>query len=438
MKRRYSLVIATLFTLLSTTAVAADAPGAAPLNRIVAIANNDIITQTELDDRINTISQQIRQRGTQLPPLETLRSQVLERLIVDKLQRQLAETTGIRVDDETLNSAIARIASDNKLSLGEFRKALERDGFVFEKFREDIRNEITLRRLQERQVNQRVMVTEQEVDQYLENRTQENDADKSYHLAHILVATPDAPTPVQIDKAKQRVDEILAKLKAGQDFAQLAIAYSDGQQALDGGDIGWRNAAELPTLFTSIVPHLAVNEVSDIIRGPNGFHLIKLLESKGAKQQLTTQTHARHILIKTNTVVSDDAAIAKLTELKQQITAGGDFAHLAQTFSDDKSSATKGGDLDWINPGDTVPAFETVMDTLQPGEISEPFQSSFGWHLLQVIERRTQDTTAEFRRRNALQSIRQRRIEEETESWLRRLRDEAYVEYRLKEHRLQP
>lgn len=403
---------------------------ATPLDSIVAVVNDDIVTDSELGERVTTLSRQLRQQRRPLPPNPVLRSQVLERLVLEKLQLQEAKSIGIQVDDDTLNQTLKRIAQENNLSLGEFRSALERDGYDFNSFREDIRRELIIRRLHERQIQQKILVSEQDVDQFLADEDNNVDASKEYHLAHMLVSVPEAATPEQLEKAKAKLLNITTKLKEGQDFGELAVAYSDGQQALDGGDLGWRKGAELPSLFAAVVPRLTPNQVSDVIRGPNGFHMVKLLDVKGEQRHMVQETLARHILIEVSKIKSDSDAAAEVKKLKIEIENGADFAELAKKFSADKNSASQGGKLGWVKPGETVPQFEQTMNALTIGVISEPIQTRFGWHIIQVLERRTVDDTASLRRTQAQQALRQRKIEEETDIWLRRLRDEAYVEYR--------
>jgi peptidyl-prolyl cis-trans isomerase SurA len=423
----WPLILVTMFTVASLTCGHANTP----LNRIVAVVNNSVITEIELETRLEVISQQIAQRGTSAPPKSVLKPQVLERLISDSLQLQLAEATGIRVDDETLNKTVARLAANNNLSVDQFRLAIENDGFSFTQFREDIRNEIIMRRLHERQIVQRAHASGTEIDQFLLDDSNKTGAAKEYHLAHILIALPEAPTPEQVTNGREKAEMIVNELKQGADFKQLAISYSDGQQALEGGDLGWRRGSELPTLFAKVAPRLAVGETSDIIRGPNGFHLVTVLEVQGGDRHISEQTLARHILVKTNTLVDDNTAASRLNDYRKRIQAGDEFATLAKEYSDDLGSAGKGGELGWSNPGDLVPEFTEVMNSLKPGEISTPFKSGFGWHIVEVLDRRQQDVTEEFKRREAQQILRQRKIEQETESWLLKLRDEAYVEIRL-------
>ena len=425
-------------TLILTQVAIADAASASSrveIDSVVAIVNDAVITRSELDDQIRTIKQQLRQQNTPAPAANVLQKQVLERLISSRLQLQLAANTSIRVDDDTLNRAINRIAVQNKLSLTEFRAVLEKDGFSFDKFREDIRDEITITRLRQRQVDSRITVTDQEVSQFLAAQARQGKSDDEYRLGHILIALPEAASPEQIQAAQQKAEKILEKLQAnaegGADFKETAIAVSDGQQALEGGDLGWRSAGQLPSLFAAQVPAMKVGELSGIIRSSGGFHIVKLLDYRGGKRHTVTQTLARHILIRTTELITDDDASMRLQQLVQRIKKGEDFAELALSVSDDTLSAAKGGGLDWVSPGDMVPAFEQAMNELQPEQISVPFKSEFGWHIVQVQARREYDNTEEYTRNQALEALRSRKIEEEYQNWLRRLRDEAYVEYRL-------
>lgn len=434
---RLFLPIQTLFfLLLLSTAHAATSPdyrGAEPreIDRIVAVVNDGVILESELQSFLAGVKAQIRSRGANLPPEDVLRRQALERLVMQKLQLQTAEETGIRVDDETLNQAVLSIAQRNNMSLDQFRRALEADGYSFAQFRENIRDEILIGRLQQRNVDERIQVSDQEIDNLLANQRAQVGEGKTYHLRHILVAVPEAASPEQIQAARDKAERVLSQLRGGADFRQTAIALSDGQQALEGGDLGWFPEDRLPSLFSDVVPKLESGQVSDLLRSPSGFHIVQLAETKGAESHMVRQTHARHILLRTNEVLSDDAARTRLEQLRSRIVGGDDFADLAKAHSDDPLSARQGGDLGWLNPGDTDPNFEEAMDQLPVGAVSEPFKTRFGWHLLQVLDRREQDDTKEFRRSQAREQIRARKRQEALELWLRRLRDEAYVETRL-------
>ena len=409
--------------------LSANLPLAETLNRVVAVVNDDVILESELSSRETMIVDQLRQQQAQLPSRPSLRKQVLDRLVLENLQLQLAERSGIRVDDETLNSNLRNLAKQNGMTLTEFREVLEKDGFDYAAFREEFRDQIIMNRVRQEMVDKRVQVTEQEVDQLLASAASFNDQDREYRLAHILVSVPEAASPEQVQAARKRAEDILSRLSAGADFEQIAIAESDGQQALSGGDLGWRKTGQLPSFFTNVVGQLERGQVSELIRSPSGFHIVKIMDIRGEERHLIKQTHARHILLRTDALVSEAEADNRLRQLRERIEQGEDFATLARSHSQDPGSASEGGDLGWVTPGEMVPEFEQVMDQLGNGQISEPVQSRFGWHLIQVLARREHDDTAEFRRNRARESIRQRKTDEELEIWLRRLRDESYVEY---------
>ena len=403
---------------------------AAPLDRIVAVVNNEIVLDSELVEMEQTVRQQLRQRNAAIPSSDILRRQVLERLIMQKLQLQRAEMSGIRVADDALNAAVRQIAENNNLTIRQFRDALESDGYDFTEFRETIREEMVISRLRKSEVEDSIVVSEREVDNFLATQNLQGDSEQAFRLLHILVGIPDAPTPEQVQEAEKKLAVIQDLLAEGGDFSEIAAGYSDGQNALEGGELGWRKQAELPTLFASVVPNLAVGEVSDVIRSGSGFHLVKLAEKRSEETHLVKQTKARHILIKTNELVTDEAAEKRLQQLRERILNGEDFAELAKTHSEDTGSAIDGGSLGWTSPGVMVPEFEEVMNGLAEGEMSDVFQSRFGWHLIQVEERREQNMADEFKRNKAREQLKQRKIEEELESWLRAMRDEAYIEYR--------
>ena len=402
------------------------------IDHIVAVANDDVITHTELEKRMHLVKQQLQRRQAKLPPDDVLRKQILEQLIMERLQLQVAERVGIRIDDESINQVVNNIARENNLTLDQFREVLAREGYNFADFRDNIKKDITITQLRKRRVENRVTVTEQEVDNYLISNASRGGSNDEFHLGHILIAVPEAASPDQIQAARQRAETVLGQLRLGADFAQTAIAESGGQRALEGGDLGWRKAGQMPTLFADSIINMQVGEISELIRSPSGFHIIKLLDRRTDEQRRTVQqTLARHILIRPNEVVSNAEAQQRITRLYERILAGADFGQLARASSDDTASAVEGGSLGWVNPGVMVPEFEEEMNKLQPGQNSAPFESQFGWHIVQVMARRQHDDTQQFERMQARQLIGKRKTEDAVENWLREMRSEAYVEYRL-------
>ncbi len=401
------------------------------LDRIVAVINDDIIMRTELLEKIRSVSAQMEEQNIPLPPRDILEKQVLDRLIMTRLQIQMAGNTGIRVDDETLNRTISNIARENQLSLKEFREILEGDGYGYENFRKEIRNEILISRLQQRQVDNRIIVTEREIENHLSNQEHQGETDIEFRISHVLIAIPEGASARQVTQARETAEKVLSELQAGADFSSMAATYSDGQQALDGGDLGWRKAGQVPTLFADFIAAMEVGGLSEIIKSPSGYHIIRLQDKRSSEQVVVTQTKARHILIRPDELTTPEDALRRLQQLRLRIAGGDDFAELAKAHSADTMSAAEGGDLGWVNPGDLVPEFENVMDTLEPGATSEPFRSQFGFHIVQVLERREHDSTEDIKRARAREVIRRRKLEEARTDWLRQLRDEAYVEYRL-------
>lgn len=401
------------------------------LDRIVAVVNDDVLMQSELTVRMREVIADLRSKGIPPPPVKLLQQQVLERLIIQRLQLQEAERSGVRIDDQTLNRTIQKIAEGNNLTLQQFRRVLERDGFSFAQFRENVRNEIMIGRVRSRKVKNRIKVSDQEVEHLLENLEKRGGMTTQYRLAHILVAIPDGSSTSEIQQYRAKAEKVLQELRNGADFRQTAAANSDSSTALDGGDLGMRKRSELPSLFEDVAPRMQVGEISDIIRSPGGFHIIKLLEIQGGEQVMITQTLVSHILIKPTTVVSDSDARARVQQLRNRVLSGEDFAQLAKSNSDDTASAVEGGSLGWTTPGQMAPEFEDAMNSTPTGEVSPVFNSPFGWHILKVEDRRKYDGTLEFRKNKAREIITKRKMEEELELWLRRLRDEAYTDIRL-------
>ena len=414
--------------VLSTLAASGTANAIEPLDRIAVIVNDDVITSSELQDKVRYYESQIRLSSGSVSDMEGLRKQVLERMIRDRVQLQQAALLGIQIDDINLNRMIDAMAKKNNLSLGELRTTLEQEGINFADFRSQTRDDLIIQELQKRMVADKVSVTSQEVKQFLESNVQQGQRGTEYHLLHILIATPENASPEDIQASSEEANELYRQLENGADFKQLAMRESDGSNALNGGDLGTRKASELPELFLQAIDGLSQGDVSEPVRSASGFHILKLAGSS-SNSEMVTQTHARHILIKTSADVDDEDARGKLLELRQRIEQGEAFGDLANEYSEDPGSKIKGGDLGWASPGMFVAAFERVMESLAINEISEPFQSEFGWHLMQVLERREVDMAQTMMEAKAMQAIRARKIDEELRLWLRKVRDEAYVEY---------
>ena len=403
------------------------------MDRIVAIVDQAVVTEQELESRIATVTAQFKKQGTELPAEAILRKQILERLITDTLQLQYAAQTGLKVDDNQLDKTIGRIAEQNQLSLAEFTEALAKDGVSMTKFRADIRNEITLARLREREVDGRVNVSESEIDNFLTSQAANNENQDEYEIAHLLIRTPEEGATEDIQKAKIKVDKALSELNGGVSFAKVSASYSDAPNALEGGSLGWKSATQMPALFLDALKAMKVGEVSAALRSPNGFHVLKLNNKRGGNSPLVIQqTHARHILIKLSEIMSEKDGKLKIDGIKERLDNGEKFEALARQYSED-STASTGGDLNWVNPGDTVPQFEKAMNELKDMQISMPVRTQFGWHLIQVMERRSQDMSKEAARLKARQEIRAKKADEAYQDWIRELRDRAYVEIRLED-----
>lgn len=430
--------------LLSVALAAASLPASAQgtstgtprlVDEIVAVVNSEIITAQELAARTDLIASRLRQEQAGLPPAEVLRRQVLEQMIVEKVQLQQARERGIRIEDATLDRSLAQIAAQNNLTLQQLRDHVEKDGIAFARFREDIRNEIIVQRLRERELANRVRISEAEVDHYLAQYTAQAQAQGAeLNVMHILVRVPENAPPAQVTQLQQRAEQARQQLIAGADFAQVAAQYSDVAASINDTNLGWRTADRLPQPFVDALGQAEPGSVAPLVRSGNGFHVLKLQgkrEAGAAALPAVQQTRARHILIKVNQVVSPEEARRRLADLKQRLdNNAASFEELAKKFSNDLS-ASAGGDLGWIYPGDTVPEFERAMNSLKPGEISNPVESPFGYHLIQVVERRTDDMSPERARMAARNALYERKMQEAGEEWMRELRDRAYVEYRL-------
>jgi peptidyl-prolyl cis-trans isomerase SurA len=436
------LVRIVVFAMCSLAAVAlaqpapSSAPRAAParalsMDRVVAVVNDEAVTQYELEEAKRVVMQQLKLQKVQQPPADVLDKQVLERLVTEHALLQFAKESGIKVDDNQVERTIQRIAEENKLTLPELRDALAKDNVTYAKYRDDVRNEIIVQRLREREVESRITVSDAEVENYLATIKAQSGGDAEYRLAHILVLVPEQATADQIEAKRRRAEEALKNIRDGAEFAQIAAGYSDASDALSGGNLGWRPGARLPSVFTDVVRTMKVGDVSPVLRSAAGFHIVKLLERRSRDEPaVVDQTHARHILVRVNETVSEADAKAKIERLKNRLESGTKFEDLAKLNSEDATSA-KGGDLGWLSPGDVVPAFEEAMNKLALNQVSAPVRTQFGYHLIEVLERRKQDVTADRARMQAQLAIRQRKSDEAFQDWVRQTRDRAYVEVRL-------
>ena len=403
------------------------------LDRIVAIVDQTVVTEQELESRIATVTAQFKKQGTELPAENILRKQILERLITDTLQIQYAAQTGLKVDDNQLDKTIERIAEQNQMTLTEFSEALAKDGVSMRKFRSDIRNEITIARLREREVDGRVNVSESEIDNFLTSQAANNENQDEFEISHILIRTPEEGATEDVQKAKAKVDTAVNDLNTGKSFAKVSASFSDAPNALEGGNLGWKSGAQMPALFLDALKTMQIGDISSPLRSPNGFHVLKLTNKRGGNSPLVIQqTHSRHILIKLSEIMSEKEGKLKMDNIKERLDNGEKFEVLARQYSED-STASNGGDLGWVNPGDTVPQFEKAMNELKDNQISQPIRTQFGWHIIQVIERRSQDMSKEAARLKARQEIRVKKADEAYQDWIRELRDRAYVELRLED-----
>ncbi len=424
-----------IFCFLGGMLSIAHAAPAEPIeaDHIVAIVGDEVVTYYELRSRLQSALKQLQKQGTPLPPQEVLERQMLERVIMDRVQLQAARDTGLRIDDIQLDQAIGRIAANNKLTMAQFREALEKDGIEYAKFREEIRSEMVMVRLREREVDSRLVISDGEVDNYLTNQAASGNNSEEYQLAHILLRAPESASPEQLQKLRLRGEQALKRARAGENFAELTAGFSDAPDALQGGSLGWRSLERLPGLYAEAASRLQEGQVSELLRSSAGFHIVKLIAKRGGSAPASVQqTRARHILIRINEVVSESEARRKLEAVRERVINGVDFAEQARLYSQD-GSAAKGGDLGWLSPGDTVPEFERAMDALKVNELSPVVQSPFGMHLIQVQERRERDVSVERQRGVARQALRERKLDDAFQDWLRQLRDRTYVENRLEE-----
>jgi len=401
------------------------------LDRVVAIVNDGVVLNSDLDAQVESVSDRLRQQKLELPPQNVLRQQVLERLVLQEIEVQRANHAGVKVSDEMLNAALQDVAKRNGITLTQLPDALKQQGVDYAEYRDEIRKEMMLQLLRQRDVLQHISVTPREIDQFLEKQAKAPSENNEYNVSHILIAVGQEASPGQQEAAAKRAQDIYERAKSGEDFAKLAVAYSNSQTALDGGALGWRKGSELPTFLADTIAKLKPGEVSEPLRTPTGYHIIRLNEVRGGTQAaVENQVHVRHILMKTNELADDATVRGKLEALRERILKGEDFAAIAQVTSQDPGSAAEGGDLGWAGPGTFAPEFEQAIATLQDKEISEPFHTQFGWHIAQMLGHRRYDNSDEIKRRQAAEAIRASKADEETELWLRRMRDEAYVEYK--------
>ena len=429
-----------LGSLLAAMFIAAPLSAAAParvpitdVDRIVAVVNNDVITQSELEKRLVQTKQQLGTQQIELPPEDVLRRQLLERMVIEDIQLQLAAQTGIRVTDADVERAIEAIAARNKMSTSALFDTVREQGFDRSAYRDQIRKQITIQQLIDREINSRIVVSEGEVKNYLENSRAARNDTTEYDVSHIYISLPESATTEQVALAKQRAEEVRQRILGGEDFARAAVTYSQGPNALTGGALGWKSAAQLPQLFVTTLAKLEPGNISEVLRGPNGYHILRLngRRSSAASEAPIQQTHVRHILLRPSEIQSVSETTERLMELRRRIEAGEDFATLAKTYSEDAISAANGGDLGWVSPSQLVPEFEKAMDRLDVNKVSEPVQTSFGLHIIQVLARREQTATGEREQATARQQIHARKADDRYEQWVRQLRDEAYVEYLL-------
>ncbi|MEJ2088325.1 MAG: peptidylprolyl isomerase [Gammaproteobacteria bacterium] len=401
------------------------------LDAIVAVVEDDVVLASELLERLDLVREQFAANNARLPPNDVLLSQIMERLIIESLQVQEANRRGVSVDDETLTRAMTGFAAQNDMTLEQFAQRLAQDGQNYAEFREQIRQEMLISRLQNGIVNRRIAISEQDVDDLLNSPYYQELLSDEFKVGHILLAIEPNADEATVKAAEDAATEIVKELRAGADFAEMAVSRSAGTHALEGGDLGWRRAAELPTLFAETVLQMEVGDVSEPISSGSGLHIVKLLDQRGAGVKTEQQSHLRHILVQPSEIRTEAQTEALIRDIHSRLLAGEDFAELAAEYSEDPGSALNGGDLGWTAGDEFVPAFREVMQATETGRISEPFRSQYGWHLLEVLERREQDMSDDARRDMAFQILHQRRFEEELEKWLKELRDEAFVEIRM-------
>lgn len=403
-------------------------PNAVLLDKVIAIVDDDIVMRSELNQRVNSITKRLQRQGTPMPPPSVMEERVLDQLILESIQLQMANRSGIRIGDAQLNTTLENIAKSNNMTLSQFEAQLELEGDTYANAREQIRREMIISRIQQREVDRRVRVTEQEIEAFLASKEGRTQSGIEYLIGHILIALPEGANKTQEKQAQDKANAILNELKAGEDFQKTAIAKSDGRQALEGGVIGWRKESEIPSIAADIIPKLAINEPSELIQTGSGYHIVTILDKRGGQQNLVEQSLVRHILITPSEIRSEEETKAIIHKLHERIVNGDDFAEIAKANSDDPVSAIDGGNLDWVSPGQMVPAFEQMMKETKVGKLSQPFKSQFGWHILQVSDRRVKDMADLIQNNQAQQILHRRKFEEELANWLLEIRNEAYID----------
>ena len=430
--RCFAILAATLLAQAAVAQTRETSSSGVLLDRIAATVNEGVVLQSELDEQMIIITERLKEQKLDLPPQNVLRKQVLDRLVLQELQMQRADRLGIQITDEMLNTALTDVAQRNNIKFGDLPAAMEQQGVDYRSYREEMRKEMTMTALRQRDVYSRIFVSPREVEQCAVKRKGAPAESQEFNLAHILIAIPESADTELVAERVARAEGVYERARAGEDFAQLAIAYSDAGTALEGGALGWRKGGQLPSFVADRIPAMQVGDVTEPIRSPSGLHLFKLLEVRGAEQAaLVSQVHARHILLATNEIEDDETVRQKLSQIRERILGGESFEAVAAVTSADVASAAKGGDLDWQGPGTFVPEFEQQIDALSENEISQPFKTQYGWHIVQLLGRRTYDATDDVIRSRCVSQMRETRADEEAELWLRRLRDEAFVEYRM-------
>ena len=418
---RYGLIVLTISLLLGNVVHAAS------VDKVVAVVNDDVITQIELESRMKGLNAEIAARGTDSPPKEELRRQLLDNMINDRLQLQAAQRLGISISDQDLDGAVMTVAQSNRMTLRQLRSTLAEQGIPYRVFRERVKTDLVIRQIFNRHIRNRIVVTDEELDDFISKGGGKADA-RSYDVSHILIRVPETASPSEVDEAESKAQDVLSRLSQGMKFSEAAARYSDAPDGKEGGNLGWRDPEQLPELFTQALSAIEVGQNTDILKSANGFHILHINEARGVNATTVAQTNVRHILLRTDEFLSEAEAKHRIEQLRERIVNGEDFTALARVHSDDPISATKGGDLGWVSTGELTASFEEAMSKLEPGATSEPVQSPFGWHLIQVLDRRETQMGSEATRGRARAQLVAQKSEERYDQWLRRLRDEAFVE----------